>query len=45
MYITNGKSMLEKSYATGSGGGFRSSEYVVALLQTYFAVSIFIFIN
>jgi hypothetical protein len=39
MYISNGKSALEKSYATGSGGGFRSSEYVVALLQTYFAVS------
>ena len=39
MYISNGKSALDKSYATGSGGGFRSSEYVVALMQTYFAVS------
>ena len=39
MYISSNKSVLEKSYATGSGGGFRSSEYVVALMQTYFAVS------
>ena len=39
MYITENKSRVEKSYATGSGGGFRSSEYIPALIQTYFAVS------
>ena len=39
MYINSGKTLKEKSYATGSGGGYRSSEYVIALMQTYFAVS------
>jgi hypothetical protein len=39
IYIARKKTTLEKSYATGSGGGFRSSEYVVALMQTFFAVS------
>jgi hypothetical protein len=40
IYIAKKKSTKEKSYATGSGGGFRSSEYVVALMQTFFAVSL-----
>jgi len=39
MYITENKNRVEKSYATGSGGGFCSSEYIPALIQTYFAVS------
>jgi hypothetical protein len=39
IYIARKKTTLEKSYATGSGGGFRSSEYVAALMQTFFAVS------
>jgi len=39
IYLAKTKCTLEKSDATGSGGGFRSSEYVVALMQTYFAVS------
>lgn len=38
-YIAQNKSIVEKSYATGSGGGFRSSEYIPALIQTFFAVS------
>jgi len=38
-YIAQIKSIVEKSYATGSGGGFRSSEYFQALIQTFFAVS------
>jgi len=39
IYIAKNKGTLEKSFATGSGEGFRSSEYVSALMQTYFAVS------
>jgi hypothetical protein len=39
-YIAQSKSIVEKSYATGSGGGFRSSEYIPAVIQTFFAVSI-----
>ena len=39
IYIAQSKSTLEKSYATGSGGGFRSSEYIPALIQSFFAVS------
>jgi hypothetical protein len=39
IYLAKSKSTLEKSYATGSGGGYRSSEYIPALIQTMFAVS------
>ena len=39
MKIVQNKNSKEKSYATGSGGNFRSSEYVVALFQSRFAVS------
>jgi hypothetical protein len=42
MKIAQSKTTKEKSYATGSGGKFRSSEYVDALFQSRFAVSIFI---
>jgi hypothetical protein len=42
IYIAQSKSILEKSYATGSGGGFRSSEYIPALIQTFFVVSNFL---
>jgi hypothetical protein len=38
-YIHQKKSIKEKSNATGGGGGFRSSEYLPALIQTLFAVS------
>jgi len=31
-YIAQSKSIVEKSYATGSGVGFRSSEYIPALI-------------
>jgi hypothetical protein len=40
MYISQKKSTKDKSNATGSGGGFRSSDYLPALIQTLFAVSI-----
>ena len=39
MYIIDNKSVKDKTNATGSGGNFRSSENVVALFQTRFAVS------
>ena len=42
MYIAENKTGKEKSLATGSGGNFRSSEYVAALFQTRFAVRYFI---
>jgi hypothetical protein len=38
-YIHQNKSSKEKSNATGAGGGFRSSDYLPALIQTLFAVS------
>jgi hypothetical protein len=38
-YLSKNKSSQEKSRTTGSGGRFRSSEYVPALMQLYFAVS------
>jgi hypothetical protein len=38
-YIQQKKSTKEKSNATGGGGGFRSSDYLPALIQTLFAVS------
>ena len=40
MYFAENKSSVEKSYATG----FRSSEYISALIQTYLAVSWLIYI-
>ena len=40
MYITSKKAKKEKSFATGSGGSFRSVEYVSALFQTRFAIII-----
>ena len=39
MKIPQSKSSKEKSDATGSFGGFRSSDYLPALIQTLFAVS------
>jgi len=38
-YILQKKSTEEKSSATGGGKGFRSSDYLPALIQTLFAVS------
>ena len=38
-YIQQKKSTKERSNATGGGGGFRSSDYLPALIQTLFAVS------
>jgi len=38
--IAQSKSIVEKPYATGRGGVFRSSEYILVLIQTFFAVSI-----
>ena len=45
MYIIDNKSVKDKTNATGSGGNFRSSENVVALFQTRFAVSFDILIQ
>jgi hypothetical protein len=39
MNLPQNKSSKEKSNATGSFGGFRSSDYLPALIQTLFAVS------
>jgi len=39
IYNPRSKSTVEMSYATGSGGGFTSSEYIPALIQIFFAVS------
>ena len=44
-YIHNKKSTKEKSNATGAGGGFRSSDYLPALIQTLFAVSTIFYID
>jgi len=39
IYIARNKSNFEKSYAAGRGGGFRSSENFMALMQTISSVS------
>ena len=38
MHIMSNKSKKEKGHSTGSGGGYRSSEFITALLQLLFAV-------
>jgi len=42
-YNARNKRNLEKSYDTGSGGGFRSREYVVALMEAFLLLVIYIY--